>query len=261
MSDFVRAQLFVFHTAYSDEDLEKLFRENSDFFDYRFFKYFRLLEHNDRFQTWLSDMRKKADIPPNGYDWADNKILTGFKDISEINRKYIYFIKDKDLDYLISMLRPGQKNKIESLAWSDLITSNALRLPLSKTAKLSIYPDEYSSENGQFTISFYNNFNLTELQTYLKEHWNFLKRYMPDDDLPKDLPLIKYKERDFYVLYLRDIEKTKFTLIADLLSKKYPLKNNSIYSEDYAKNLYHRAKAKAYVTFHEQNQFNKVTTE
>jgi hypothetical protein len=253
-------QLFVFHNPYSDEELEALYRKSPGQFDYRFFKYFRYLEHNDKFQEWIANMRKKVNIPTGGYDWQDNKILTGFKDINEIDRKYMQFISDEDLDSLNNMLRPGQKNKLSGLDWSDLVTSNAIRLPLGRPANISISPDKYSKTNRKFTIYFDNHFTLTELQKYLKLHWWFLKKFIEDPDLPNDLPIIKVKERDFYVLYLRDIEKLKFTQIADKLDEKFPLKKDHN-SEDYAKNLYHRAKAKADLAFNERNQEKKVSVE
>jgi len=260
MSKLKIAQLFVFHTPYSDEELENLYREKPGLFDYRFFKYFRFLEHNDNFQKWLKDMRKKANIPIEGYDWQENKILTGFKDISEIDRKYMNFISDEDLKFLKDMLRSGQKEKLSSLDWSDLIACNAIRLPLNRLPSISISPDKYSKTNRKFTIYFDNHFNLTELQKYLKEHWWFLKKFIEDLDVPQDLPLVKFKDRDFYVLYLRDIGGMKFLQIAEKLNQKYPLKKD-FYTEDYAKNLYHRAKTKAKLAFHEQNQIKKVSVE
>ncbi len=250
------AQLFIFHKPYSDVELESLCRNKPELCDYQFFKYLRFLEHNERFQDWVKSIRKKANIPEGGYDWKENKLLTGFKDIKEVDRKYIYFLEDTDLKYLVSMLRRGQKDKLESLDWSDLITSNALRLPFGRLSNLSVHPDKYSQDNRKFTITFDNHFTHTDLQKYLKEHWWFLKRYIPDEDLPHELGLIKFRERDFYALYLRDVEGLKFSEIADKLTEKYPLKND-IYSEDYAKNLYHRAKAKSDLTFHERNATEK----
>lgn len=253
-------QFFVFHEPYSDEELEKLYIEKPTYFDYRFYKYFKYLVHNDEFQEWLVIMRKKFDIPASGYDWKENKRLTGFKDVNEIDKKYMIFISDEDLLFLNGMLRPGQKAKLSKLDWDDLITSNAIRLPLGRPSNISIAPDKYSKMNRKFTIYFDNHFTLTELQKHLKEHWWFLKKFIEDPDLPNDLPIIKVKERDFYVLYLRDIEKLKFTQIADKLDEKFPLKKDHN-TEDYAKNLYHRAKAKAGLAFNEQNQEKKVSVE
>lgn len=253
-------QFFVFHKPYSDDELEDLYREKAELFDYRFYKYFKYLQYNEEFHNWLVKMRKKSGIPADGYDWRENKRLTGFKDVNEIDKKYMFFISDEDLGFLKGMLRPGQKDKLSGLDWDDLITSNAIRLPLNRLANISIAPDEYSKSNGKFTIYFDNHFTLAELQKYLKQHWWFLKKFIEDPDLPHDLPIIKVKERDFYVLYLRDVEKLKFTQISIKLDQKFPLKKDS-YNEDYAKNLYHRAKAKARVAFNEQNQDKKVSTE
>lgn len=253
-------QLFVFHKPYSDEELEDLYQKKPEYFDYRFYKYFKYLEHNEEFQEWLANIRKKHGVPTSGYDWKENKRLTGFKDVKEIDKKYVVFISDEDLEFLNGMLRPGQKDKLSGLDWGDLATSNAIRLPLGRPSKISICPDKYSKTNRKFTIYFDNHFTLTELQTYLKKHWWFLSNYIEDPDLPNDLPIIKVKERDFYVLYLRDVEELKFGEISSKLDKKFPLKKD-FYSEDYAKSLYHRAKAKARVAFNERNQEEKVSVE
>lgn len=136
-------QLFVNKTPCTDEEIEAIFRENSARLDFQFFKFFRLLEHNEEFQIWLHELRAKAGIPADGYDWKENKILTGYKNVEEVDMKYYYDFEDSDLKYLLGMLRPGQKYKLRRLDWGDLITSNALRLPFGNKKTFYIYPEIY----------------------------------------------------------------------------------------------------------------------
>lgn len=251
-------QIFVNHEPYSDDDFKQYLKEGNKFeIDIDFYLFIRVLEHNDDFVNWIKKLRKETKIPENGFDWKANPLLLGFDNIKDVDKKYLYSFKKKEFKYLLDMLPFQYKFSIDEIDWADLIVSNAIRLPFAMDVNLKILPTKSfleREENYSFEITFKRNFNKVDLLRLIEQNWEWMKFFIPKKQKVDDKSF-RLKERDIFLLDQRDCKKLPFREISDNMSKKYPRTGVS-YTEDNAKNTYHRAKVKAQLLFSEKNKID-----
>ena len=214
--------------------------------DLEFVKLIRLLEYSDEYSDWIKQLRKKFGIPANGYDWKENNILTGCRDVGKIEKRFLPYLSRHEIAKFNSLLAMKYRNRMSSFDWQNLITSNAMEIPFADDPDVYLHDLTMSeSDEGELIIRFPRKFTKKQLKNLIDLHWADIEKLASQVD--KDSLGFAITDNDLYVLEAKELRKLTHRKIADEIEEKR--KDKKLRIDNTARQAYFKAKKKAATTF------------
>ena len=209
--------------------------------DRRVFNYIKSLESNEKLISGVALLRKKYNIPANGYlikDWSNYPY---FKSI---------LVKGRKVEKWKKRLQHEAENLFNSLNVSPFLMPylNAYNLVVGNFVFLGfgrIFISPYISK-GDIGIFIKGNVSKYEFHKFIDTNWKKIQKEMTSIiSKERYLPKWKISQRDRLIVKLRDEKRLTFNEIANKITTKYRLDpTDTSVNEDSVKAAYHRAKKK-----------------
>ncbi|MBN2016100.1 sigma-70 family RNA polymerase sigma factor [Candidatus Dojkabacteria bacterium] len=217
----------------------KKVREYNPFvFNKKITNYIKALENHDKFATIIKEVRRKFDVPLQGFTVKD---FGNDPQFQCLHSRYSYELENQIISSVKRKLRENNITLLEPINLDHnlfcIVIGNFLYLQ-----KGAIYHVPTSKNSNMMFFSVLYQVTKSQFKKYLDNNWESISKSL------KNLPVLPQwliTERDREIVHLRDEKKLKFTEIADKITKKYGKTLNDIsINEDSVKAAYHRAKKK-----------------
>lgn len=202
--------------------------------DREIYELLKTLEDNEDFDTDILGIRRKHDIPQNGYsleEWDDIKKQKK-EDGSYSNWRLEVDKSSREL---------SKRFKIPYLLHNSLsyiVLGNFIYLPLTKMFLDLPYQLQPTYDGPSIGIHIYGQTSKEQIKKFIDNNWTLIDKEM---SVFKDETSAYISSTSREIMQLRDKKKMKFVEIADYLAEK---SNNYDITEDMVKKAYHRAKSK-----------------
>ncbi|HJX51044.1 MAG TPA: hypothetical protein VJ438_06295 [Candidatus Nanoarchaeia archaeon] len=209
--------------------------------DRRVYNYIKSLENNELLLEEVRALRKKYDIPSEGYEVKNWLQFPHFEEIQIPEDKYKEWRKK---------LNDDAKKLFNKLGLSSFLLPhmNAYNLVVGNFVfighgRIFLSPHIVKGEVGIFIKGFITK---NELHKFIDSNWEKIKKQMSETiDKEKELPSWRISQRVRDIVKMRDEKKLTFNEIVERITSKYRLDPaDASINEDSVKAAYHRAKKK-----------------
>lgn len=227
-------QKITYATAKTISEAKKI---SKDCIDIKTYSYIKALERNQTFISTISSLRKKFNVPENGYDLES---WSNLKKSSKKDQSFSRWSTQAEIETIKRLLKLVHIHPLLVSSLPDIMISNSIFVPLQKIFIETPYSTRQKSSYFPVKINISSRVTINQLIKFIENNQQEIQKALDTID-KADLFI---SQRDFRIVDFRDNERFPYGKIAELLANENEDEDNGQINEDSVKRAYHEAKKK-----------------